>query len=62
MQKKIKYGVIGVGHLGNFHVKQLLNIGSVELIGVYDENPKRLNEISQNYNLPKIEAIKDLLK
>tara|TARA_A100001011_G_scaffold392730_1_gene480969 strand:- start:32755 stop:33705 length:951 start_codon:yes stop_codon:yes gene_type:complete len=62
LQKKIKYGVIGVGHLGNFHVKQLLNIGSVELIGVYDEDPKRLNEISQNYNVPKIKAIKDLLK
>ena len=62
MGKKIKYGVIGVGHLGNFHVKQLLKIKSVDLVGVYDENNQRLDEISKNYNIPKFNSAVNLLK
>ena len=60
--KKIKYGVIGVGHLGNFHVKQLLKINSIDLVGVYDENKERLDEISKNYSVRKFGSVVDLLK
>ena len=62
LEKKIKYGVIGVGHLGNFHIKQLLKINSVDLVGIYDENKQRLDEISKNYSVHKFDSAVSLLK
>lgn len=62
MEKKIKYGVIGVGHLGNFHVKQLLNIDCVELIGIFDTNQQRLDEISLKYKINKYDSLNQLLQ
>ena len=62
MEKKIKYGVIGVGHLGNFHIKQLFKIKTVDLVGVYDENKQRLDEISKNYSVPQFDSAVNLLK
>ena len=62
LEKKIKYGVIGVGHLGNFHIKQLLKIKSVDLVGIYDENKQRLDEISKNYSVHKFDSEVSLLK
>jgi len=62
LEKKIKYGVIGVGHLGNFHVKQLLNIDDVELIGIYDTNQQRLDEISLEYKINKYDSLNQLLQ
>ena len=44
MEKKIKYGVIGVGHLGNFHIKQLLKIKTVDLLNA--QIPTILNKLS----------------
>ena len=32
----IIFGVIGVGHLGNFHLRQLSDIPDVNLSGLYD--------------------------
>ena len=32
-QSKIKIGVIGTGHLGNFHIEQLLKIEDAVLVG-----------------------------
>jgi len=40
-ETKIKIGVIGVGHLGHFHLKQLKRIPNVSISGLYDSNPKR---------------------
>ena len=62
LEKKIKYGVIGVGHLGNFHIKQLLKINSVDLVGIYDENKQRLDEISKNYGVDKFDSAVSLLE
>ena len=36
MSKTLKYGIVGAGHLGNYHAQQLNNIPGVELIGVFD--------------------------
>ena len=36
MLKKLKYGIIGAGHLGRYHAKQINNIKNATLIGIYD--------------------------
>jgi len=54
---KIKAGVIGVGHLGHFHVGQLRQIEAAELIGIYDTDEARLQAIAEEFSVP---AFKDL--
>lgn len=49
-QEKLKIGVIGVGHLGEYHVQKYKTIPSVELVGVVDTNFHRANEIASRYD------------
>ncbi len=60
-KKKIKLAVIGVGHLGQYHVKNLSSLPDVELVGVMDTNHQRALEISHRYNVPVIDRYDDLL-
>lgn len=50
----LKVGVLGVGHLGKFHLNNWQQIGDVELVGFYDpgENAKA---VSEKYNLTRYE-------
>ena len=58
--KSIKVGVIGVGHLGQHHVKHLKNLQHAKLVGIFDTNRERAKEISKKYNIKSFEKI-DLL-
>ncbi|ACI19588.1 Gfo/Idh/MocA family protein [Dictyoglomus thermophilum] len=49
---KVKVGVIGVGYLGQHHVRIFSEIPQVELLGVCDINLKRAKEIASIYNIP----------
>ena len=49
-QDKVRIGVIGVGHLGEYHVQKYKAIPGVELVGVVDTNLDRANEIARKYN------------
>ena len=49
MKQKIKVGVIGVGHLGEHHVKHFKNIQDSVLVGIFDKNLSRLKEISNKW-------------
>ena len=49
--KKIFYGVIGVGHLGNFHAQQALLNPSLNLVGVYDTDIVRGAEVAEKYRV-----------
>ncbi len=44
--KKIKAGVIGVGYLGNFHAQKYAAMDHVDLVGVYDTDMARAEEIA----------------
>ena len=48
--EKIKIGVIGVGHLGEYHVQKYKAIPQVELVGVVDTNPDRADEVARHYD------------
>ena len=49
-QDRLKVAVIGVGHLGEYHVQKYQAIPHVELVGVVDTNPDRLSEITGFYS------------
>lgn len=58
----IRIGVVGVGHLGNFHLKQLNTITGIIISGVYDNNLIRAGEISKKYNIKSYSSLENLLK
>ncbi len=47
---KIRLGVIGVGHLGEYHVQKYKALPQVELVGVVDTNSERAHEIARHYD------------
>ena len=49
-QDKLRIAVIGVGHLGEYHLQKYKAIPGVELVGVVDVDIDRVNEIAQRYN------------
>ncbi|MDY6878842.1 MAG: Gfo/Idh/MocA family oxidoreductase [Desulfatiglans sp.] len=49
-KEKLRVAVIGVGHLGEYHVQKYKDIPDVELVGVVDINQDRVSEISNRYH------------
>ncbi len=60
--KKLKMGVIGVGHMGQYHLNILANLDNIELIGISDKNQNRLLELEEKYNVKGFENYEKLLK
>ena len=60
-QDRLKVGVIGVGHLGEYHVQKYKALPHVELVGVVDTNDARAAEISGRYGTPTFPTHNDLL-
>jgi len=58
----IKIGVVGVGHLGQHHVKHYKNLKNVELVGIFDTDRKRAEEVSIKYDVKIFEELKDLIE
>ena len=59
--RKIKVGVVGVGHLGKFHVQQYHNINNVICMGVFDINSKEAHRVSEEYNIKAYGVFEDLV-
>lgn len=51
LKKMLRVAVIGVGHLGNYHVQKYDALEGVDLVGVVDTDRKRVNEIARLYDL-----------
>ncbi|MFN3603549.1 MAG: Gfo/Idh/MocA family oxidoreductase [Leptonema sp. (in: bacteria)] len=58
---KIKVGIIGIGHMGQYHLNVAISIPKLELVGVYDNDKNRLNEISQKFMIKPYENMEDLI-
>ncbi len=58
---KLRVGVIGVGHLGEYHVQKYQAIPAVDLVGVVDANPARAREIEQRYQVRPYDGHNDIL-
>lgn len=54
--EKLKIGVIGTGHLGRIHTKLWSEYEAVELIGIYDANYARNEEIAKEFNTQAFES------
>ncbi len=59
--KKLRYGVVGCGHLGRFHADKLASIPNAVLAGVYDIVPEKTNATAQKNNCRACSSITELL-
>jgi len=59
--KKVKVGVVGVGHLGSIHTRLLREISHTELVGVYDIDVERGNEIAEKYKCKCFKSLNELI-
>ena len=59
--KKIKFGVVGVGYLGKHHVKHLSQFPFIELVGIHDINQQSLLEVAKKYSAKPYDSIDQLL-
>jgi predicted dehydrogenase len=59
--KPIKVGIIGVGHLGKFHVQQLCEIESTQIVGLSDTNIERANEVGAEFKINVFENVAELM-
>jgi len=57
----LKIGIIGVGYLGNFHLKNLLTHGNIEVPGFYDIDDERSKFISSEYKVKSFNSRQELL-
>jgi predicted dehydrogenase len=60
--KKLTCGVIGVGHLGQHHVRIYRELPQAELAGIYDTDPERMREIAETYETRAYDSMESLLE
>ena len=61
MEKKLKAGVLGAGHLGKIHLRLLHQSEKFDLVGFYDENQTVRENITQEYGFKAFESVVDLI-
>lgn len=57
----IKVGVIGVGHLGKYHLNNWLTIDGVKLIGFCDTDDTNAEAVKEKYQIPRFEDAAELM-
>ncbi|MEP6647862.1 MAG: Gfo/Idh/MocA family oxidoreductase [Saprospiraceae bacterium] len=62
VEDKIKIGIIGTGHLGRYHIECAQRIEELSLIGIYDIDSERSQQMASTYNVRLYQGLKDLLK
>ncbi|NBU97742.1 MAG: gfo/Idh/MocA family oxidoreductase [Spirochaetia bacterium] len=62
MGEKINLGIIGVGHMGQYHVNVARQLSEARLIGIYDADPERGKVIAEKYETRFFPGINDLLE
>ena len=61
MGNKIRAAVVGVGHMGQYHVGMYADSSDVELVGVADASKERAELIASKYGTSAFSDYKELI-
>lgn len=61
MTEKLRYGVVGCGHLGRVHAEKLASVPNAFLAGVYDIVPEKTNATAEKNGCRACASIEELL-
>ena len=59
---QVRIGVIGVGHLGQHHVKHYKTLDNVDLIGIFDIDRERSSDISKKFDVKVFDDLNSILE
>jgi len=59
--KDIKIGVVGIGHLGNYHLQKYQKLPNSEIIGVADIMEERARKAAETFNCKALPDYRDLI-
>ena len=62
IDNEVRIGVIGIGHLGQHHVKHYKTLDNVKLIGVFDIDRERSSEISKKFDVKAFDDLNSILE
>lgn len=62
MAERLRYGVVGCGHLGRFHAEKMSAIPRAELTGVFDIIPDKTASTAEKMNCVACTSIEQLLE
>ncbi|OCC30526.1 Oxidoreductase, NAD-binding domain protein [Leptospira interrogans serovar Canicola] len=49
MTERVKLGVIGTGHMGQYHVNVAKTLNDATLVGIYDSDLERAKQIAEKH-------------
>lgn len=58
----LKVGIVGVGHLGKFHLNNWLEIADVEVVGFVDPEDATAEDVIKKYNLRRFSDAEEFLR
>lgn len=61
MNMPVRLGIVGVGYMGRLHLQKALQSPNAQLIGLWDTNPERRQELAQQ-GLPVLSSFEALLE
>ena len=61
MQKKIKIGVVGAGHLGKCHISHLSKHANIDFVGFFDVNQDNAEKVATEFSVKSFENIDELI-
>ncbi len=60
--KNIRIGVIGAGHMGRNHIRNLTNDYRFQFVGIYDNSEEAMSNTSRDYGVEAYNSMEELLK
>ena len=61
MDKPLRIGVLGAGHLGRIHVQQLKELPEYEIAGVFDPHPGKAAKVQAEFGVPVLTGLPELI-
>lgn len=62
MNAKVKLGLVGTGHMGQYHVNVATGLDEYDVSGIFDADQKRAKEIAEKFSIKQFSTYEDMLK